>query len=153
MIQPVVIVKEDTTLEDVAKIMLERRIGSVIVVDELGKVRGIVTESDFAAKERAFPFSRYRAPQLFGMWMPKDKIEEIYRIARTMTAKEIMSSPVITLTEQDDVEEVVKKMLHHDINRIPIVNNDGTPVGIIARYDLLRLVSPVTEPKEKTNTD
>jgi CBS domain-containing protein len=145
MVKPVVTVKEDTTVEDIAKIMLNRRIGSVIVVDKQGRVCGIVTESDFAAKERAFPFSRYRAPQLFGMWMPKDKIEEIYKIARTMTAEEIMSSPVITLTEEDTVEEVVKKMLHYDINRIPIVDKEGRPVGIVARYDLLRLISPVNK--------
>jgi CBS domain-containing protein len=66
-----------------------------------------------------------------------------------MTAREIMSSPVITLTEEDAFEEVVKKMLHHDINRVPIVNKEGVPVGIVARYDLLRLISPVTETKEK----
>jgi CBS domain-containing protein len=145
MVQPVVTVNEDTTVEDIAKIMLDRRIGSVVVVDEQGKACGIVTESDFAAKERAFPFSRYWAPQIFGMWMPKDKIEEIYKIARTMTAKEIMSSPVITLTEEDTVEEVVRKMLHYDINRIPIVNKERRPVGIVARYDLLRLISPVNK--------
>lgn len=140
MIQSVVTVKEDTTLEDIAKIMLDRRIGCVVVVDKQGKTTGIVSESDFAAKERAFPFSRYWAPQLFGMWMTKDKIEEMYKIARTMTAKEIMTTPVITLKEDDVIEEVVKKMLHYDINRIPIVRDDGVPVGIVARYDLLRLI-------------
>jgi CBS domain-containing protein len=147
MVQPVVVVREDTTLEEIAQIMLDRRIGCVVVVDKQGKTTGIVTESDFAAKERAFPFSRYRAPQLFGMWMPKERIEEIYKIARTMTAKEIMSTPVITLKEDDMIEEVVKEMLRYDINRIPIVRDDGVPVGIVARYDLLRLILQENEVK------
>ncbi|HWP93336.1 MAG TPA: CBS domain-containing protein [Thermodesulfobacteriota bacterium] len=61
------------------------------------------------------------------------------------SVKKMTSSPVITLTEEDTVEEVVKKMLHYDINRIPIVDKEGRPVGIVARYDLLRLISPVNK--------
>jgi CBS domain-containing protein len=139
MVQPVIVVKENTTLEEIAQIMLNHRIGCVPVVDKEDKIVGIVTESDFTAREHAFPFSIFFAPQLFGKWMSREGIEEIYKTARTMTAREIMSTSVITLKEDDSVEEVVKKMLHYDINRIPVAR-DGVPVGIVARHDLLKLI-------------
>ena len=121
MTQPVIVVKEDNTLEEIAHLMLDCRIGCVLVVNREGKVVGIVTESDFTAKERGFPFSTFRAPQLLGQWISKEGVEEIYKAARRITAKEIMSTPIITVTEEDTLEDVVKKMLHYDINRIPVV--------------------------------
>ena len=89
MAQPVVVVREDATLEEVARTLLERRIGCVPVVNGRGELAGIVTESDFAAKERGFPFSpfsMYRHPQVLGRWLPREGVERIYREARTMTA-------------------------------------------------------------------
>jgi CBS-domain-containing membrane protein len=62
MTSPVVVVREDTTLEDIARTVLERRIGCVLVLDGTGKLRGIVTESDFAGKERGLPFSATASP-------------------------------------------------------------------------------------------
>jgi CBS domain-containing protein len=56
-----------------------------------------------------------------------------------MTAKEIMTSPVITVTEDDPIEEVVRRLLDYDINRIPVVR-DGKPVGIVSQHDLLNLM-------------
>jgi len=139
MVQPVIVVREDTTLEEIARIMLDNRIGCVPVVDEKGKLAGIVTESDFTAKEHGVPFSTFNAPQLFGRWVPKEGIEEIYKVARTMAAKEIMTSPVITVTEDDPIEELVRKLLDYNIKRIPVVR-DGEPVGIVSQHDLLNLM-------------
>ena len=55
MTQSVVTVREDTTREEVARTMLEHHIGSVPVVNAQGKLSGIITVSDFAAKEQGIP--------------------------------------------------------------------------------------------------
>ncbi|HSE83092.1 MAG TPA: CBS domain-containing protein [Thermodesulfobacteriota bacterium] len=146
MVHPVIVVNEDATVEEIAKIMLDRRIGCVPIVDRKGKLVGIVTDSDFAAKERGFPFSNFFAPQLFGKWMPKEESERIYKEAKSLKAKEIMSTPVITVTEEDSMEEVVTKMLKHDFNRILVVR-DGVPVGMVARHDLLKLILQQDKPE------
>lgn len=140
MVQPVVVVHEHTTLEEIARIMLERRIGCLPVVNDRGELCGIVTESDFTAKERGIPFSTFRAPQILGQWMTKEGIERIYGAARTMTAREIMTIRVITVTEEQSVEEVVQHMLRHRIHRIPVVRG-AAPVGIVARHDILKLMA------------
>jgi len=50
-----------------------------------------------------------------------------------------MTTPIVTVFEEDGVEHVLELMLRHGYYRIPVVR-DGKPVGIIARHDLLRLV-------------
>jgi CBS domain-containing protein len=139
MSQPVITAREETSLEDIARLILENNIGGVPVVRADGSISGFITESDFAAKEEPIPFSTFRAPQVLGNWLSKQGIERIYESARNRRAVEIMSVPVVTLPEDAGIEAAVELMLEHDINRIPIVR-DGKPVGIIARHDLLRLI-------------
>lgn len=138
MTEPVITVGEDTSLQEVAQIMLENRIGGVPVINESGELAGIVTESDFTAKEKCVPFSLFRAPQLFGAWLGNDA-EELYAAARQVPVREIMSTSVVTVTENDPIEKVLELILKYDVNRVPVVK-DRKPVGIVARRDLLRVM-------------
>lgn len=139
MTSPVVTVREDTSLEAAARLMLEHDIGSLPVVDETGKLRGIVTESDFTGRETCPPFSFYRVPTLFGEWVSPQELEAMYKAGRTMKVCQIMSSPVVTTTEDTPVTKVVMMMLERDLTRIPVVR-DGVPVGIVTRHNLLKLL-------------
>jgi CBS domain-containing protein len=118
---------------------MEQHIGGVPVVNEQGKLTGIITESDFAAKEHGIPFSTFRAPQVFGHWLGGETLEQIYAMARRMTAHEIMTSHVITVTAEQSVEDAVQLLLRYDINRLPVIR-DGVPVGMVSRHDLLKLM-------------
>lgn len=138
MTQPVITIGEDTTLREVARIMLQHRIGGLPVVDEDGNLTGIVTESDFTAKEKCVPFSLFRAPQLFGTWLGANA-EELYANACNICAREVMSTNVVTVDENDPIEKLLERILKYDINRIPVVSQ-RKPVGIVARRDLLRLM-------------
>jgi len=139
MLTPVITVHEDSSLEEAAKIMLERHVGGLPVVDDSGELCGIVTESDFVAKEKGIPFSVYRFPQMFGEWMPREHVERIYEAARRRAVRDIMSREVITVTEVDTLETVLEKMLKCGLHRLPVVR-DKKPVGIVTRHDLLRLM-------------
>jgi CBS domain-containing protein len=141
MTRPVVTVREDSTLDQVARTLLEHRIGGVPVVDAQGRIRGVITESDFAAKSQGFPFSTFRYPQVLGQWLPQGGLERIYQAARTMTAREIMTKDAVTVVEDDTLEEIVRRMLRYDVHRLPVVR-DGVPVGMVTRHDLLRLMLP-----------
>lgn len=139
MLTPVITVHEDSSLEEAAKIMLEHHIGGLAVVDDRDELCGIVTESDFVAKERGIPFSIYRFPQMFGEWMPHEHVERIYEAARRRAVRDIMSRDVITVTEVDTLETVLEKMLKCGLHRLPVVR-DKKPVGMVTRHDLLRLM-------------
>ncbi len=144
MTRPVVTVRPETSLAEVARALVEHRIGCVPVTDEQGRLRGIVTQTDFAAKERGAPFSVETLPQLFSRLMPREAVERAHEEARTTTAAEVMISGVITAEEDTPAEEVARRMLHYDIEHIPVVR-DGVPVGIVSRHDLLRMIARQAE--------
>ena len=139
MRQPVISMREDDSLEEAARVMLEHNLRGVPVVNEQGKMSGFLSVSDYLAKDARVPFTRYYAPQLFGKWIDQESLEKIYEEARTTPVKEVMSTDVISVTEDDSLEKLVELMLNRDLNRIPVVR-DGVPVGIVARFDLLRLM-------------
>lgn len=140
MASPVITVSPDDTLEHVARTMLEHGIGAVPVVDQDGRLLGIITEHDLMAHEHGVPFSVYRAPQLFGHWLPPEGLEEIYNLGRTIKAKEVMRSPVLTVSEDATVSEIAQLMLETGREHIPVVR-DGQVVGIVTRHDLLKLMA------------
>lgn len=139
MTEPVIVISQDRTLEEVAEMMLHNHIGGIPVVDEEGKIVGMVTESDFSAKEHSIPFSRIHAPKLFGEWMPKEDVEKAFEAARSIKVSEIMSAPVVTVTEEDTVAEAVRRMLEKKVHRVPVVR-DGVPIAIVSRHDLLKIM-------------
>jgi CBS domain-containing protein len=141
MTHPVRTVREDCTLEEAARTMLASKIGCLPVTDAAGRLAGILTESDFAAKEKGIPFSLYRFPQVFGDWMPREGVEEMYAAARSRRVGEFMSRNVASVDAADDLETVIGRMLKTGYHRLPVVA-DGIVVGIIARHDLLRLMVP-----------
>lgn len=139
MRQPVISMRENDSLEDAARVMLEHQLRGVPVVDGEGKIVGFLSVSDYLAKDERVPFTRYYMPRLFGKEIDKEGIEKIYEEARTTPVKQIMNTHVIAVAEDDPVEKVVELMLEGNLNRIPVLR-EGVPVGIVARFDLLRLM-------------
>ena len=70
----------------------------------------------------------------------------MYQEERNTPVKQIMSMNVVSVTEDDSVDKVVRLMLDRHLNRIPVVR-DGVPVGIIALYDLLQLMVQKSKPE------
>lgn len=139
MSRPCHTVTEATSLQQVARLMLDKAIGAVVVVDAGGYVQAIVSDSDFCAKEISIPFSTFRAPQILGQWIGKEGVERVYQEAARRTAREVMSKPVFVVEEDDAVEKVLELMLRRGIKHVPVVR-ERRPVGMIARHDLLKLM-------------
>ncbi|KGQ20868.1 CBS domain-containing protein [Thermus filiformis] len=137
MVSPVVTISEEASLEEAARRMLENHIGSLLVVDREGRLVGIVTETDFL-KERGIPFSTFRAPLLLGRFLDGDGLERVFQEARSTRVSEIMTHPVHAVRPEAPLREVLDLMLTYDINHVPVVDEEGRPVGIISRFDLLR---------------
>jgi len=150
MRQPVVVIHKDASLQEAALMMLQNDLRGIPVVDDGGNICGFISVSDYLAKDKCLPFSRFRAAQLFGKWVPTEGIEQIYEEARTISVKQIMSTPVFTVPEDATVEHVIDLMIHHRLSRIPVVR-DQKPVGIVARYDLLKMMARKSEEQSATN--
>jgi len=105
--------KPEDPLVTAAKTMLERKIGCVVVVGDQQKVIGIVTESDLIR-------------------CAASGHDPNHTLVRDM-----MKSPPVTCTPQAPVEEAYAHMRQNNIRHLPIVNKDGTLVGIVTMKDLI----------------
>jgi CBS domain-containing protein len=140
MVKPIVTVSPKTILLEVAQKMLQQGVGSVLVVDDMGQLLGIITQGDFCRSPgRMVPFSLFESPNVLSNWLYPDQVEKVYKAARNLRAQDIMHSPVVTVSPEASLERVLALMLKHDINRIPVVQR-GRVVGIISRFDLLKVM-------------
>jgi CBS domain-containing protein len=132
--------------------MLDNGVGCVLIVDDRGRLTGIVTESDFIAKRASVPFSMFQAPQLFGHWLPAQELDKAYAHARQVKAGEVMTRDVICVGEDATLRDVVLLMLERRISRIPVVK-EGVLRGIVTRHDLLKTMAQTGHSPDRTVSD
>lgn len=128
-------VPPDATVQDIAKLLLARRISAVPVVDSDGKVLGIVSEGDLMRRPET---GTERHPS---WWLTLlDNSEETaleYVKAHGGTAGDVMTRDIKTVDEHATLEEIAEQLERHHIKRVPVLR-DGRLVGIVSRADLLR---------------
>lgn len=139
MTRPLITVHADTNLAEAADTMLRHGVGALPVLDDDGRLVGILTEGDFTARRAGIPFSTFQAPQIMGRWLGEDGVERIYAEARRSTVGQTMTSPVHSVAEDASLADVLQLMLDRDLKHVPVVRDDR-PVGMIARHDLLKMM-------------
>lgn len=132
MHRDVVSVSPETTLKEVAALLVQHRISGVPVCLPDGRVVGVVSEADILVKEQVEPLevSGFLGRLLDNAYGDHARYE-------AATAGDAMTSPAITVSPQQDVVEAARLMTSKHVNRLPVV--DGSQlVGIITRADLVR---------------
>ncbi|MBI4499182.1 MAG: CBS domain-containing protein [Chloroflexi bacterium] len=140
MTRTVVTIREDQTLAEAARLMLNRKVSCLPVLDRAGDLVGILTHTDFTAQRRHLPFSDTPVLALLGGLTSFREIAEAYRDAGALPVAQVMKRKLITAAPDTPVGEIVEKMVQHEIKRVPVVDA-GKLVGIISRHDLLKLVA------------
>jgi CBS domain-containing protein len=133
MTRDTVAVGPETTLKEVATILLEHRISGVPVIGERLEVIGVVSEADIVAKE-AGPDPQDRR---LVAWLLGDRHVDEKKLA-ARTAAEAMTSPAVTIEAGSNVPVAARLMTDHGIKRLPVVDADGALIGIVTRTDLVR---------------
>ncbi len=136
---PAVTAYEDDSLEQCARKMLELKIDEFPVVNNDEKLVGLLSASNFVAPKTTVSFSRTEILELFGQWFNKGEIEKIYEDSGRITAKEIMSSPAISVGPDESVKEVFEKLAGAGIHSVVVVE-DKKPVGLVSVSDFLKLI-------------
>ena len=134
MSKKVASVDRNTPLKDVADVMARRGISGVPVTDERNAVAGVISERDFLnafGPTGAKSFMEVLASCLGGTGC-------IAVTARKQTAKEIMTTPPICVGEETPISEIAHIFAEKRINRVPVINGEGTLVGIVSRADIVR---------------
>lgn len=138
-----VVVGPDTPVREIARLMLEHDIGGIPVVDE-GKLVGIVTEEDLIVKNVKLKFPTYIQLLDAVIYLESvKKYEEELRKALGATAKDVMSSPVVVVSPEDDIEKAATLMFKKGISRLPVLDGEEL-VGIITKRDIIKTLAAET---------
>lgn len=151
MVSPVITVGEIATVRDVAQILLEKRLSGVPVVDNVGKVVGIVTESDLMHRTEA---GTERPYSWWVHFLAGDAtIAADYVKSHAVKVEDVMTSDVVTATPETPLHEIATLLEERQIKRVPIVNKDGSLVGIVSRSNLIQVVASARPKLEMTLPD
>jgi CBS domain-containing protein len=138
MTHEVITVTPDTTVNDAAARMLDNHISGLPVVDDTGKLVGIVSDGDFMRRSE-IGTQRKRARWLQFLVGPGKEATEFVRATGRRVA-DVMTPDPITASEDTTLESLVETMEKHNIKRVPIVQF-GRITGIVTRTNLLRAVA------------
>ena len=105
------------SVQQAAKRMKDKNVSSLVVVDESGLPQGLVSERDLVRKVCTTDVS-----------------------ISTVKNKEVMSSPLITISSRSSPSEAADMMLQHNVRHLLVVDNDNVnkPIGIITPLDFTR---------------
>lgn len=105
----------ETDLQKVAKQMMDHNVGLIPIIDnkDTMKVIGVVSDRDIALRCVAEGKN------------PRD-----------MKAEDVMSKPVVVVSQDDDLQNVARMMEQHKVRRIPVVDDEGKVCGIVAQADI-----------------
>ena len=139
-------VDPDTPLQDLAKLLVDRRISAVPVLDSERRVIGIVSEGDLLRRQETA--TEQRRSWWLEMFANRDALAREYVKAHGMQAHHVMTRHVLCASETMSLGEIADLLDHHKIKRVPVVR-DGRLVGIVSRSDLVRafLAADSTQPR------
>jgi CBS domain-containing protein len=145
MSREVVSVSPETTFKDIVERLVQADVSGVPVIDDSGKLVGIVTEADLVSKE-AYGVRRRRTLSLLAdtlagpKWLHK---------AFGSVAADVMTKEVFVCGPDDDVRIATRRLLEEGVKRIPVVQS-GAVVGMVSRQDILKTL---TRPDAEIDAD
>ncbi|MBE9046386.1 CBS domain-containing protein [Pleurocapsales cyanobacterium LEGE 10410] len=132
-------VKPSDSVETVLKVLEEKHISGLPVVDDENKVVGVVSEADLLFKEKPIRMPLYLTLLDSIIYLePLDKFKQQLKKSLGVLVEDVMSSNPITITPDAPVSQAAELMLNQRINRLPVVDQTERLVGIITRNDLLK---------------
>ena len=138
-----VTVTPDMTVTEVAKLMVEKRVGALPVLEE-GRLVGIVTEGDLIMQDVKLEFPTYmHLLDGYILYPPATaRFESELKKAVAATVRDVMTSDPVTVQVDSSIEDAATLLVERDVSRLPVLDGDHL-VGIVSKYDVVRsLVLP-----------
>ena len=138
MTRDLITVSPEMEIAHAAKLLLEKHINGVPVVDGTGKMVGILCQSDLITQQKRFPI-----PSVFTLldgFIPLTSMKHIEKEAQKISATTVahaMTPNPFTVTPEMSIEEVATIMLDKNFNTLPVVDKEKL-VGIVGKEDILK---------------
>jgi CBS domain-containing protein len=127
MTNRVVAVRKNAPFKDIATLLTRYRVSAFPVLDDDGKVIGVVSEADLLCKEAL----------IAAMGERPGPYHDDFARAAAVTAAELMTTPPVTITPGEPAAGAARLMYNAGVKRLPVVSENGHLVGIISRADVL----------------
>lgn len=139
MTSSVVSVSPETTVHELARLLVQHRISAAPVVDQDGQVVGMISEGDLLHREE---IGTERRSNRRAWWLDilSDGGAADYIKAHARTVGEIMSREPICVKEDISLSEIAAVLESHHIKRVPVLR-DGKLVGIVSRSNLVQALA------------
>jgi len=134
-----------TPFKEVARLLSDRRISGLPVVDDEDRVIGVISETDLVNRQSEAlgtnePKGRFRFAR------PASRARRRAAASGAFTAGRLMTSPPVTVHAEETIAEAARTMVQRHVERLPVVDEEGRLVGIVTRRDLLQVfLRPDTE--------
>jgi CBS domain-containing protein len=146
MTRDVATLRAEQSIADAADNMASHNYGAMPVVDDAGRVIGLLRDSDFVVSE-----ARVHVPtflNILGASIPlpgemSHVEEELHKVAGS-TVGEVMEADPPTAAPEDTLEDIATQMHDHEISHLPVVEGDRRLIGIVARGDIVRFIARTT---------
>ncbi|MEA5582496.1 CBS domain-containing protein [Nodularia harveyana UHCC-0300] len=137
-----IVVRTETPLKEAIQILAEKRISGIPVVDDVGKLVGIISETDLMWQETGVTPPAYIMflDSVIYLQNPGTYEREIHK-ALGQFVGDVMSKDPITISPEKTVKEAAQLMHDRSIHRLPVVDNAGQVVGILTRGDIVRAMA------------
>lgn len=140
MTSPVVSVAPDSSILEAVRVMLQRHISGLPVIDKDGRLVGIVTEGDFL--RRAETGTQRRRPRWLEYLIGPGRLADEYTRSHGRKVLDIMTPEPLTVSEDTPLEEIVGTMEKRQIKRVPVMRGEEV-VGIVSRANLVHALAGV----------
>jgi CBS-domain-containing membrane protein len=150
MTSEVITVDEDASVQAVAKLLAERGISAVPVIDRGNRVIGVVSEGDLL--HRAEIGTERRRSWWLDMMASTNKLAGDYVKSHSGKVRDVMTRDVISVTETTPVADIAVLLETNRIKRVPVVR-DGKLVGIVSRANLVRALGMTINEPSSTEAD
>lgn len=140
MVEDVISVRPISSIKDVMTTFVEKKIGGVPIVDENGKLAGMVTDGDIL---RAFkPIDRRIQDYIsFITYIAEEALEErLEEMAKVQVIRIAKTKGIVTVHPNDEMKTVVTLLAKHHFKKLPVIDKDNHVVGVISRGDVIRRI-------------
>jgi len=138
MTTELITVSPQTEITSAAKILLEKRINGLPVIDDSGKLVGILCQSDLVAQQKSIPIPSVYT--LLDSFIPLTSLKRIDKEVQKIAALKVeqaMTPDPVTVGPETDIEDVARLMVDKKYHTLPVVEDDKI-VGIVGKEDVLK---------------
>lgn len=134
----VVSVRPEATVGEIAKLLVERRISAVFVVNDANRPLGVVSEGDLM--RRAETGTERERSWWLRFFADSDQLATEYAKTHGLRARDVMTRTVVHVSEETGLSEVATLLETHRIKRVPVLRG-GSIVGVVSRANLVQALA------------